>query len=173
MDRSFKKRDTIQNMRRTSPVTEALDELGIPYRLHIHDHPLQSIEQAARERGLESSQIIRSLLFRLEDDSFILLLMAGPGKVDWTKLRRYLGVSRMTTATTEQVRMITGYEPGAVSPFGLRHPLRMLADWNIQAHEVISLGAGIQKAGVIIKRDDLLKAIQFEMGDFRETQVGE
>lgn len=150
----------------TTPVTEILDEIGIPHKLHIHEKPLQSLQQAAQERGLEPSQIVRSLLFRCEDETYILVLMAGPHKINWPKLRRYLGVSRITTATSQQVLEVTGYAPGAVSPFGLASPLRILADESILAHEQISLGAGIPNAGIILKRDDLLHALDLELEDF-------
>lgn len=155
-------------MTNATPVTLALDHLGIPYQLHIHEKPLRSLEQAAQERGLEPTQIIRSLLFRCEDETYTLLLMTGPGKVSWPKLRRYLGVSRVTTATSEQVQKVTGYIPGAVSPFGLPSAMRILADQGLLAREVVSIGAGIPNAGVILKRDDLLEALQIEIGDFRE-----
>jgi len=49
---------------------------------------------------------------------------------------------------------------GAVSPFGLPHPLRILADPEILAHEILSLGAGAPNAGLILKRDDLLACVQ-------------
>jgi Cys-tRNA(Pro)/Cys-tRNA(Cys) deacylase len=150
----------------TTPVTEQLDELRIPHELHIHEKPLRSLQQAAQERGLEPSQIIRSLLFRCEDESYVLVLMAGPHKVNWPKLRRYLGVSRITTATSKQVLEVTGYAPGAVSPFGLANPIRILADRSILTYEKISLGAGIPNAGVILKREDLLHALDLELGDF-------
>ncbi len=156
----------------STPVTRALQELGIPYRLHLHRRPLRSLEQAAAERGLEPDQIVRSLLFRLEGGSFVMVLVAGPGRVSWPRLRRYLGVSRLTTATADEVRRVTGYEPGAVSPFALPGPVRLLADRSVLAHEVISLGAGIRNAGVILKRDDLLRALEPEVGDFREGEKG-
>ena len=157
-----------QTMTKTTPVTRALDGLGISYQLHVHDRPLRSLEQAAEERGLEPDQIVRSLLFRLEDGSYVLVLMPGVEKVDWAKLRRYLGVSRMTTATPEEVRNVTGYETGAVSPFGLLQPLRVMVDRRILVHDEISIGAGIRNAGVILKRQDLLDALEPEMGDFGE-----
>jgi Cys-tRNA(Pro)/Cys-tRNA(Cys) deacylase len=156
-------------MATTTTVTRALDSLGIPYQLHIHEKPLRSLQQAAQERGLEPTQILRSLLFRCEDEAYILVLMAGPRKVSWPKLRRHLGVSRITTATSEQVRDVTGYPPGAVSPFGLSSHIRILADRSILTHEQISLGAGIPNAGVILKLDDLLKVLDLEMGDFGEN----
>ena len=155
-------------MSKTSPVTEALEKLGIPYRLHIHETPLRSLEQAARERKIEPTQIVRTLLFRCEKQSYILVLMAGTTKVNWTKLRRYLGVSRITTATSEQVLETTGYKPGAVSPFGLPSPMRILADNGINNHEDISMGVGIPNAGILIQRKDVLDALEIEFGDFGE-----
>jgi Cys-tRNA(Pro)/Cys-tRNA(Cys) deacylase len=154
-------------------VTQTLDQLGIPYKLHIHEKPLHSLEQAAQERGLDPTQIIRSLLFRCEEESYVLVLMAGPERVHWPKLRRHLGVSRITTATSDQVQEVTGYPPGAVSPFGLSSPLRILADHRLLDHEEISLGAGIPNAGVILKRDDLLNALELEMGDFGEDETSD
>lgn len=151
----------------STPVTQALDALGIPYRLHLHERPVRSLEQAARERGLRPEQIVRSLVFRLEDGSFVLVLMPGPGKVAWPKLRHHLGVSRLTTATAEEVRRVTGYEPGAVSPFGLPRPLRVLADRSLLDLEEVSLGAGIRDAGVVLSAADLVAALQPEFGDFQ------
>lgn len=150
----------------TTPVTRALDTLDIPYRLHIHATPLSSLEQAASERGLVPDQIVRSLIFRLEDENYILVLMPGPGKVDWPKLRHHLGVSRITTAEADEVREVTGFETGAVSPFGLIKPLRILADHRILDQETLSIGAGIRNAGIILKRGDLIDALQPELGAF-------
>ena len=155
-------------MTKSTPVTRTLDELGIPYQIHIHERPLRSLEQAAEERGLEPDQIVRSLLFRLEDGVFVLVLMPGGKKVNWAKLRRHLGVSRMTTATSEEVQEVTGYETGAVSPFGLPLRLRLLADRRIMIHDEISIGAGVRNAGVILKRQDLLDVLEPEMGDFKD-----
>jgi Cys-tRNA(Pro) deacylase len=155
----------------STPVTQALEALGIPYRLHVHERPLRSLAQAAEERGLQPGQIVRSLLFRLEDRSFVLVLAAGPGKVSWPRLRRHLGVTRLTTATPDEVRRATGYEPGAVSPIGLPSPLRILADRGLTAHDVVSIGAGIRNAGVVLKCGDLLKVVQPEMGDFLELEA--
>jgi Cys-tRNA(Pro) deacylase len=150
----------------STPVTVSLESKGIPFHLHVHANPLESLEQAARERDLAPEQIVRSLLFRCEAQNYVMVLMPGPARVDWGKLRRYLKVSRITTATSEEVLAITGYPTGAVSPFGLPKPMRILADDRICDHETISLGAGIRNAGVILQRDDLLRSIALEFGDF-------
>jgi Cys-tRNA(Pro)/Cys-tRNA(Cys) deacylase len=153
-------------MSTNTPVTEALDKLGIEYKLHLHKNQVRSLEQAAQERSLAPEQIVRSLVFRCEGEAYIMVLMPGPMKVNWSKLRHLLGVSRITTATTDQVLELTGYVPGAVSPLGLPSPLRILANRSILDQTTISIGAGIHNAGVILKREDLLRVIEVEIGDF-------
>lgn len=146
-------------------VTRYLSELGIPHSLHIHDKPLRSLEQAAAERGLENDQIVRSLLFRLEDQQYVLVLVAGPGKVSWAKLRKTLGVRRLTTARDTEVKDVTGFEPGAVSPIGLQSTIRILVDRSLLKQATLSIGAGIRNAGVILQRDDLLRILNPEFVD--------
>jgi Cys-tRNA(Pro) deacylase len=156
----------------STPVTLALDEANIPYTLHMHDQPIRSLEQAALERGLRPGQIVRSLVFRSEDGSFLIVLAPGPGKVSWPKLRRHLGVSRLTTASADEVLQVTGYPPGAVSPLGLRGPVRLLADQRLKEEEIVSIGAGIRDAGVVLRTEDLLRLIRPEMGDYLESDTG-
>jgi Cys-tRNA(Pro) deacylase len=147
-------------------VTRALDQLGLEYRLFEHETKLRSLAQAAQERGLDPDQIVRSLLFRVEDGSYVLVLMPGPAQVAWPKLRHYLGVSRLTTADKDEVEAVTGFPPGAVSPFGLAQPVRILADERIHQQETISFGAGIGNAGIIMARRDVTSALDLEWGDF-------
>jgi Cys-tRNA(Pro)/Cys-tRNA(Cys) deacylase len=153
-----------------TPVTRVLSELGIPHTLHVHETPLRSLEQAATERGLEKGQIVRSLLFRLEEQHYILVLVAGPDKVNWPKLRKVLGVRRITTAEDRQVQEVTGYPPGGVSPIGLKQPLRILAARGLEEQEILSIGAGIKNAGIILRTQDLLRAVEVEFADLIEAE---
>jgi Cys-tRNA(Pro) deacylase len=155
-------------MQPSTPATQALDSLGIPYQLFVHQGMVHSLEQAARERDLSADQIVRSLVFRIETGSYALVLVAGPAKVAWPKLRHHLGVSRITTATAEEVAKATGYAPGTVSPLGLSMPLPILADRSLLKQDVISIGAGIPNAGIILRRADLLAALQPVLDDFCE-----
>jgi len=118
---------TIGPMPPSTPVARTPDEARIRYTLHLHDRPVTSLQQAAEERGPQPGQIVRSLVFRLERD-YILVLTPGPAQVSWPKLRRHLEVSRLTMASPDEVLRVTGYPPGAVSPFGLATAMRILAD---------------------------------------------
>ena len=151
-----------------TPVGRALQAAGVPFRLFTHAGPVRSLEQAAEERGQSPDQVVRSLLFRLAEDKFVMVLVAGGGQVPWKALRRYLGESRLTTATREELLRVTGYEIGAVAPFGLPQPLRTLADRRIFDHEEISLGSGVRGTTVLLRAADLRAALgEFELIDLQ------
>lgn len=155
-------------MEETTPVTRALDQLRLSYRLFRHPGPINSLEQAASERGQRPGQVVRSILFRLSDGEYIMVLAAGPEQLSWTTLRHYLGQSRLTMATEEQVLNVTGYEVGAVSPFGLPHPMRILIDQSITIEDEVSIGSGVRGLAVIMQTKDLIHALgSAEKGRFR------
>ena len=114
-----------------TPVTRVLDALDTPYRYFRHPGKVKSLEQAARERGQAPQQVIRSIVFRLSGSEFVMVLVAGPSQISWPALRSYLGHSRLTMASEEEVLRVTGYPLGAVSPFGLPEPLRILVDRSV------------------------------------------
>jgi Cys-tRNA(Pro)/Cys-tRNA(Cys) deacylase len=151
----------------STPVTRALDESSITYRIFQHQHLPESLEQAAQERGQIPEQVIRSILFRFEKQEFFLVLAAGPGQISWRSLRLHLGVSRISMATEEQVLRVTGYAVGTVSPFGLSSPLRILCDFSVFKPEEISLGSGLRGLAIIMKSIDLQRALgKIEVGQF-------
>ena len=146
-------------MSNPTPVSLALAQMNVPHREFRHPGPVHSLEQAAAERGQQPEQVIRSILFRLSADEFVMVLMAGPQQIDWKALRRYLDEKRLTTANEEEVRRVTGYERGAVAPFGLPTPLRILADESIFAPEEVSLGSGVRGTTIILPSADLRQAL--------------
>lgn len=96
-----------------------------------------------------------------------MVLVAGPAQISWPALRAFLGQSRLTMASEEEVLNSTGYRPGAVSPFGLTTPMRVLADENIFLPEEISIGSGERGTTILMKSMDLKKALgKVEIGRF-------
>ena len=60
------------------PASLALDQLGIEHRIFLHEGSVTSFEQAARERGQRPEQVVRSILFQVRPEEFVMVLMAGP-----------------------------------------------------------------------------------------------
>ena len=152
------------------PVSLELEKLGIPHRVFRHAGKVTSLEQAARERGQRPEQIVRSILFRIAEDEYLMVLVAGPAQISWKALRAYLGQSRLTMASEAEVLEVTGYPIGAVSPFGTLRNLRILVDPSVFAEEEISIGSGIRGTTVILKSEDLKRALgEVEMVELLET----
>jgi Cys-tRNA(Pro) deacylase len=142
------------------PVSLALEKLNIPHQVFRHETPVDSFEKAASDRGQRPSQIVRTILFRVTEDEFALVLVAGPGQISWKILRKLLGKSRITMATEEEVLSVTGYRPGTVGPFGLLKPVRMLIEVGLLKEEEVSIGSGVRDTAVILKSADLKKALR-------------
>lgn len=142
------------------PISIALTELGIAHTVFHHKNPVNSFEQAASERGQRASQIVRSILFRVSEDEFVMALVAGREQISWKALRKYLGRSRISMATEEEVLAVTGYQIGTVGPFALRKKVRVLIESRVIGEEEISIGSGMRGRAIILKSADLQKALK-------------
>ena len=77
------------------PASLALDALGIEHRVFIHDQPVSSFEEAAAHRNQRPGQIVRSILFNIRPEEYLMVLVAGPDQIDWKKLRQHVKRSRV------------------------------------------------------------------------------
>ena len=152
---------------KSPPASRALTELGVPHRVFRHAGVVTSLEQAAAERGQSPNQVVRSIVFRLGEGRFAMVLIAGMEQISWPALRAHFGQSRLTMADPAQVQKETGYRVGTVSPIGLPGPMPILVDESVLLPEEISIGSGQPNTGIILKRDDLLRILaSAQMGKF-------
>jgi Cys-tRNA(Pro)/Cys-tRNA(Cys) deacylase len=142
-----------------STATDDLDAKQIPYRLFRHTSPVESLEQAAEQRGQQPGQIVRTIVFRLDSGEFVLALMAGPRQLSWPALRRTLGQRRIRMANPAEVEQATGYVPGTVSPFGLPAPKRILVDQSVLVFTEVSLGSGMRGVAIVMASADLMRGL--------------
>lgn len=141
------------------PASIALEKLNIPHQIFRHESPVTSFEQAASDRGQRPGQIVRSILFNIRPDEFLMVLVAGPDQIDWRKLRQLVKRSRVRMATEEEVLDVTGYRVGTVSPFGLPRPLKVLLDASVLKEQELSIGSGIRNTAILLKTEDLRRAL--------------
>jgi len=154
------------NSRPIPPVSIALSAIDIPHAVFRHTGPVNSLEQAAAERGQQPTQIVRSILFRLGRNqagdtlgAFAMVLIAGPGQIAWKALRQHFGQSRLTMATPEEVLAVTGYPIGAVAPFGMPTQMPLLVDESVTAQTALSMGSGVRGVAIMLTCDALLKGL--------------
>lgn len=155
------------NHEKLPPAAQYLQNIGADFRLFVHNQEIHSLEEAAAQRGQTPEQVVRSILFRLSEHEYVMVLAAGPSQIDWKDLRRQLGVSRMTMASPEEVVQITGALPGTVSPFGLLQPVRIFIDTDIFKQAEVSFGSGERGKAILLHSTQLLtllpQAVQIQL----------
>jgi len=147
-------------MSENPPASVALKKLNIPHRVFLHEKLVTSFEQAASDRNQRPEQIVRSILFQVRSGEFVMVLMAGRDQIDWKKLRQLVKRSRVRMATDEEVLQVTGYRVGTVSPFGLKNQVRMMMDASVLKEDEISIGSGGRNVALIMKGEDVQRALK-------------
>jgi Cys-tRNA(Pro) deacylase len=149
------------------PASIALESLDIPHQTYTHTGTIHSIEQAAAERNQDINQVIRSILFRISEGEYAMVLIAGKHQISWKALRQYFKTSRLTMASPNEVLAVTGFQVGTVSPFGIKREIPIIADENIFHPDAISMGSGVPGTAILMRTEHLKQALgPIETGKF-------
>ncbi|HVR31074.1 MAG TPA: YbaK/EbsC family protein [Acidimicrobiia bacterium] len=141
----------------SAPDTAAVRFLAgaaIPHRL-VGYGDVRSAEEAAEARGIELGALAKTLVVRVEEGSYVLVLIPGDRGLDYGKLRSHLGVRRLMMPDPEEAMTATGYARGTITPFGAGdHPV--VIDEALLAHDEISLGSGAPNWAIHLAPSHLL-----------------
>ena len=151
-----------------TPAIRHLEELGVVFQVRQHGR-VGSLEEAARARGVEPDNLIKTLVVRRGPDDHILVLVPGARVIAWPRLRALLGVNRISMPDAEEARAVTGYERGTITPFGLASPLPVVADERISGHQV-SIGGGAHGVGILIDGDRLVEVTDATLADVTDPR---
>jgi Cys-tRNA(Pro) deacylase len=97
--------------------------------------------EAASSLKCEVGSIVKSLLFSA-DDKFILCLVSGDKKASLNKLKKNLNINNIEMAKAEDVKQITGYTIGGVSPVGHLKKVNIYIDKNLDRFKDLYAAAG-------------------------------
>jgi Cys-tRNA(Pro) deacylase len=145
-------------------VAAFLRAAGVEARVEEFSEGTPTAQHAADAIGCELGQIVKSLLFRC-DGRYALVLVPGDRRADRKKVAAATGARTADIAAADEVERATGFEPGAVAPFPLRHVDRVLLDPSLLAHEVVWIGAGSTSHMAALAPTDLLRLAKAETMD--------
>ena len=139
--------------------------LGLHYEVTRHG-PVRSLAEAATARGVTPDAVVKTLVVRLTDEDFRLVLVPGDREISWPKLRALLGVSRLSMPPAEVALAVTGYERGTITPLGSTTPWPVVADARMSGP--VSLGAGAHGVAVTVDAAELVAALGAVVADVTE-----
>jgi Cys-tRNA(Pro)/Cys-tRNA(Cys) deacylase len=151
-----------------TPATQALEGSGITFEVVRTERP-SSAEESAALQGIDLEQLLRTIVVRRGDDDFLFVLVPGGRQIDWPRLRAHLGVSRLSLPDQDEAREVTGYERGAITPFGSARAWPVIADSSIRELERVAVGGGARGVNLHMTPADLLRATGAEVADITRS----
>lgn len=144
-------------------VVRAAAERGL--EIELRERPeARSLEEAAALLGIEPSDIVKTLVVKRSDGSFLFALVPGGRSISWPKLRAVVGVNRLRLPEAELALAATGYERGTITPIGSSTPLPVYADSTIAGRR-IAMGAGSHGFSLFVDADALIGAYEATVAD--------
>ena len=144
-------------------LNEFLSTNQIEAEIIFLEEDTRTVAEATAVLGAEPDQIIKSILF-LVDEEPVLVINNGLARVAWKQLADYLGVSRrrLKTVNAENVLEITGYQVGAVPPFGHKMKLRTVVATAVYDQQIVYGGGGEVQALMKLTTDELKRVVGME-----------
>jgi Cys-tRNA(Pro)/Cys-tRNA(Cys) deacylase len=136
--------------------------------VEVRERPAaKSLDEAASLLGLEPSDIVKTLVVKRSDDTYLFALIPGDRSISWPKLRSVVGVNKLRLPEPELALAATGYERGTITPIG------STTDWPIYADERIvgkriAMGAGAHGYSLFVEADALIAAYGATVADISE-----
>lgn len=126
-----------------------------------------SLAEAAGILGIQPADIVKSLVVKHKDGSFLFALVPGDRQISWPKLRALVGVNKLSLPTPEIALEATGYARGTITPLGSSVAWPVYADRSIAGRR-ISMGAGEHGYSAFVDADALTAALGAVVADISE-----
>lgn len=136
--------------------------------IEIRQRPAaNSLPEAAAILGIPPSGIVKTLVVKRSDDTYLFALIPGDRAISWPKLRAVVGVNKLQLPDPARALAATGYERGTIVPLGSTHDWPIYADREIAGRR-IAMGAGAHGYSLFVAADDLIAAYGATIADISQ-----
>ena len=159
--------NTILNKEPVLRAEKSLKQFNAYLKVIELEKTARTASDAAIALGCKVGAIVKSLLFR-SGDSFVLCLVSGDKRCSLNKLKKISDEKDVSMANPEDVKRITGYTIGGVSPTGHLTKTKIYIDENLKNFNSIFAAAGHPNAVFEIDFENLKALTQGEIKDITE-----
>jgi Cys-tRNA(Pro)/Cys-tRNA(Cys) deacylase len=146
---------------------QQLRERGIDHEILTYRYDRMGARIAADALALPHDVVLKSLVFRAEDGSFLFVLLSGNANVSARKVGRLTGHKHIEAASPRDAERVTGYRVGGISPIGSRQRLSVILDEATAAHPSLVINAGARGTLVRLATEDLIRLTDATVADVR------
>ena len=146
---------TVLNKEPVKRAKEALKKFKSEIKVIELEQTARTANDAANSLNTEVGSIVKSLLFRNEEN-FFLCLVSGDKRCSLNKLKKIFNSKDLSMASPDEVKDQTGYTIGGVSPVGHKNKLEILVDESLNRFKNLYAAAGHPNCIFKISFDELL-----------------
>ncbi len=133
--------------------------------IHLKEVP-KTAKDVERIYGCPLHSILKTLIFT--GDKNVLAVLPGDEKVDLNKLSRVTKTNNLKLATPEEVKQLTGYSIGGVTPFCVKTNLVKVVDKSFKDSKTINVGSGEAIIGLEMDSKEFAKAFDGKVEDIKQ-----
>ena len=148
-------------------VEKSIREFDPKLKILCLEQTARTAVDAATALGCNVGAIVKSLLFKT-GKKFSLCLVSGNKRCSLNKLKKKLIEKDVSMASPEEVKQITGYTIGGVSPIGHLVNIKIYMDKNLERFSKVFAAAGHPNAVFGISFIELKKLTNSEVDDLTE-----
>ena len=147
---------TLLNKEPVKRAEKSIKEYNSEMSVIVLDSSAKTAIEAASSLGCEVGAIVKSLLFKTEN-TFTLFLVSGDKKASLNKIKKTLNIKDASMASPDDVKNVTGYTIGGVSPVGHLNKIEIFIDHSLARFENLYAAAGHPNCVFKTNFDDLQK----------------
>lgn len=145
-----------------------LDSAGAPYEILFHETTYHTAEQGAANLGVDLAQMAPTLILRTERGP-LAATISGATRLSYRKIKKALGLKDVSLASPDEVRSLTGAEPGTVA---LLNPgLQTLVDARLMAQPFAYGGCGFPAHTLKIRPADIVAITRAHVADIADDRT--
>lgn len=150
-------------------VRSLLEKKEVEFKIIPHNgiHGKQTAV-AAEIHGVGIESILKTLIFKCKNKTYVCATITGSQKVDLKKLRDVVGAKIDRLATPAEIEALTGHPVGGVPPVGLPKNIPFVVDREVGKQEWVFSSAGSPYVGLKMHSKDLLRITNAKIADIAE-----
>ena len=137
-------------------VNESLKKFDTNLKIIVLNTTARTAKNASSSLQCELGAIIKSLVFRAEDD-FLICLVSGDKRCSLNKLKKFLNKKEVSMASADEVKEKTGFSIGGVAPIGHLKKLNIIIDKSLSRFKYVYCAAGHPDCVFKITYTELIK----------------
>ncbi len=149
-------------------IRDVLDGSGLAYEIMPCDPELADTMVFCAHYGVSPEASANLILVKTKtgEKKFAACVVLATTRLDVNKtVRKRLGARKVSFATPEETRAVTGMEIGGVTPLGLPPELPLWVDRRVMERETIILGGGTRASKIEVSPEILTRLAQTEVVD--------